>query len=62
MKAKDISIGTRVFAAGHGFMRGAVIANQMKDGDEVVVVEFDNGTLVKANVNDLSVIKSSKKA
>jgi len=32
---------------------GRVICNSLKDGDEAIAVEWDNGELAKVNVNDI---------
>lgn len=52
MKAKDLEIGTRVSKKLNGRL-GTVIGNKLSDGDEVVAVEWNDGSLTKANVNDL---------
>lgn len=36
-------------------LKGVVIGNKLRDGDEVVAVEWDDGTVAKVNVNDLHV-------
>lgn len=40
--------------------RGVVIGNRLSDGDEVVAVEWEDGTLQKVNANDIQVCLSAE--
>jgi hypothetical protein len=53
MKASDFPVDTRVVMADYHNDKGTVIGNKMRSGDEIVAVEWDNGTLTKINVNEL---------
>jgi hypothetical protein len=53
MKASDFDIGDPVKDYDTG-NRGTVIGNKLSDGDQVVAVEWDNGSLTKANVDELT--------
>jgi len=53
MKAKEVEIGSRVSREGES---GTIVGNQHKDGDEIVIVEWDDrydDNFEKVNVNDL---------
>ena len=53
MKAKDMAIGTKVKWYSN-LETGKVIANELRQGDEVVAVEWDHGYSVNCcNVNAL---------
>jgi hypothetical protein len=53
MKASDFDIGDAVKDYDTG-NRGTVIGNKLSDGDQVVAVEWDDGSLTKANIDDLT--------
>jgi hypothetical protein len=52
MKAFSLPVGTEVSKFGRT-TKGTVISNTLSSGNEVVAVEWENGTLEKCNVNDL---------
>ena len=57
MKAKDVEIGAKVRDVGqYPVQRGTIIGTKLSDGDEVVAVEWADGSLTKANINDLTVV------
>lgn len=64
MKAIDIAIGAKVRADNGGPVSkrliGTVVANQLRSGDEVVVVEWDNNNVEPININDVDVITESQ--
>ena len=53
MKASDFEVGDMVKDYDTG-NRGTVIGNKLSDGDHVVAVEWDDGSLTKANVDELT--------
>jgi len=53
MKASDFDIGDAVKDYDTS-KRGTVIGNKLSDGDQVVAVEWDDGSLTKANIDDLT--------
>lgn len=54
MKASEMQVGTRIqMGEDEDVEKGVVIGNALKDGDEVIAVEWDNGSLGKVNVNDV---------
>jgi hypothetical protein len=61
MKAKDVEIGTTIknpLLRG-GTIKGTIIGTKLSDGDEVVAVEWSDGSLTKANINDLDIIDTA---
>jgi hypothetical protein len=58
MKALDIEIGTAVRKRNEYATKGTIIGNKMLDGDEVVAVEWLDGSLTKYNINDLRIVSS----
>jgi hypothetical protein len=55
LKARDFRIGTHVCCCGNENKKGTVLSNQLRQGDEVVAIEWDdsyNGISTE-NVNDL---------
>lgn len=57
--ASDLDIGTIISLNG---VSGTVIGNQLSDGDSVVAVEWNDGSLTKANVADLILRNSELEA
>lgn len=55
MKSSDFEVGCKVKHLDEGH-RGVVIGNKLSDGDQVVAVELDDGSLKKINVEDLTVL------
>jgi hypothetical protein len=51
--ANDFPIEQNVQHKGNKARKGVVIGNKLSDGDQVVAVEWADGTLAKANVNDI---------
>jgi len=51
--AKDLAVGADIQHKGNKNQRGVVIGNDLKDGDQVVAVEWSDGSLAKVNVNDI---------
>lgn len=56
--ASDFAVDTTVKHKLHATHRGVVIGNKLSDGDQVVAVEWEDGTLAKVNVNDLQICLS----
>lgn len=59
MKAKDIAIGTPICFNSNCIIRyGVVIANNLRSGDECLLIEEDNSyKIIAQNVNDIKEIK-----
>lgn len=51
--ASDFPIDQNVYAKSNKNRKGVVIGNKLSDGDQVVAVEWADGNLTKANVNDI---------
>ncbi len=51
--ASDFAIDSNVHAKANKARKGVVIGNKLSDGDQVVAVEWADGTLAKVNVNDI---------
>ncbi len=51
--AQDFPVDTNVQALSNKNRKGVVIGNKVSDGDQVVAVEWADGTLGKVNVNDI---------
>jgi hypothetical protein len=51
--ASDFPIEQNVYAKSNKSRKGVVIGNKLSDGDQVVAVEWADGNLTKANVNDI---------
>jgi hypothetical protein len=63
MKALDMEVGSKVDFAktcSSSFYKhtGVIIGNQLSDGDEVVAVEWSDGSITKVNVNDLKLVET----
>lgn len=62
MKASDFEVGALVKSYDEPTKRGTVIGNQLSDGDQVVAIEWEDGSLTKSNIDDLKVINSALEA
>lgn len=51
--ASDFPIDQNVYAKSNKNRKGVVIGNKLSDGDQVVAVEWADGSLTKANLNDI---------
>jgi hypothetical protein len=58
MKAFDVEVGASVKNNGWPIKRGSVIGTKLSDGDEVIAVEWADGSLTKVNVNDVEIVDS----
>lgn len=56
--ANDFTPGTDIQHKGNSKRRGVVIGNKVSDGDQVIAVEWNDGSLCKVNVNDIQVCLS----
>jgi len=56
--ASDFSIESSIQLKSNLNKRGTVIGNRLSDGDQVVAVEWEDGTLTKVNVNDIQICLS----
>lgn len=56
--ASDFNQGQSIQSKSNLKHRGTVIGNKLSDGDQVVAVEWEDGALSKANVNDIQVCLS----
>lgn len=56
--AKDFPVDSEIRHLGNKTRRGTVIGNNLKDGDQVVAVEWADGSLAKVNVNDIEICLS----
>jgi hypothetical protein len=51
--ASDFPVDQNVQHKGNKSRKGVVIGNKLSDGDQVVAVEWADGSLAKVNVNDI---------
>lgn len=56
--ASDFAIDQNVRSKSNRSRQGVVIGNKLSDGDQVVAVEWADGSLTKANINDIEVCLS----
>lgn len=56
--ASDIEVEKEVQLIANKQKRGVVIGNKLSDGDQVIAVEWADGTLAKVNVNDVQICLS----
>lgn len=53
--AKDFAIDSLIQAKANKSRKGTVLGNSLRDGDHVLAVEWDDGSLAKVNVLDVEV-------
>lgn len=56
--ASDIEVQKEIQLIANKKKRGVVIGNKLSDGDQVIVVEWADGTLAKVNINDVQICLS----
>jgi hypothetical protein len=53
--AKDFAVESIIQSKANKKRKGTVLGNNLKDGDLVLAIEWDNGALEKVNVDDVEV-------
>jgi len=56
LKAKEVKREARIHWYSNVDKQGRIIDTNMRDGDEVVAIEWDDGSVGKENINDLIII------
>lgn len=53
--AKDFAVDSTIQAKTNKARKGTVLGNNLKDGNQVLAVEWDDGSIGKVNANDVEV-------
>lgn len=53
--AKDFAVESIIQSKANKKRKGTVLGNNLKDGDKVLAIEWDDGSLAKVNVDDVEV-------